>query len=88
MYVLTNQLRRASVSIVSNIAEGFSRKSFKENGQFISIAFGSTSEIETQLLLAKELGHTEGPEFIKAENLLEEIRKMLNSMLSKFRTKS
>src|SRR3990167_9003747 len=82
-YGLSNQLRRAAVSVPSNIAEGFSRKSFKENFQFLSIAFGSTSEIETQLHLSRELHCAESQEFIKAESLLVEVRKMLNTMLSK-----
>ena len=79
-YGLCDQLRRASVSIVSNIAEGFSRKSVLENMRFNSIAFGSTSEVETQLLLAKELGFAAQEEFVFAENLLVEVRKMLNAM--------
>lgn len=79
---LCSQLRRAAVSIVSNIAEGFTRKSKKENIQFFSIAFGSTSEVETQLLLAKELGFAPADESVKAEALLVEVRKMLNTMLS------
>lgn len=83
IYGLTNQLRRAAVSVVSNIAEGFSRKSPKEKKQFFSIAFGSTSEIETQLLLAKELCFAPTHEFSKSEGYLLEVRKMLNSMLSK-----
>jgi four helix bundle protein len=80
MYGLGDQLRRASVSIVSNIAEGFSRKSVLENLRFNSIAFGSTSEVETQLLLAKELEFAPPKDFFIAENLLMEVRKMLNAM--------
>ena len=82
IYSLTSQMRRAAVSIVSNIAEGFSRKSFRENAQFLSISFGSTSEVETQLLLAKDLHFASEKEFARAESLLLEIRKMLNTMLS------
>jgi len=84
-YGLSSQLRRAAVSIVSNIAEGFSRKSLKENYQFFSVAFGSTSEVETQLLLSRELQLVEPDKFRKAEGLLLEVRKMLNSMLGKSR---
>lgn len=79
-YGLSSQLRRASVSVVSNIAEGFSRKSPKENFQFNSVAFGSTSEIETQLLLAKELKFAPMVDFTKSESLLLEVRKMLNAI--------
>lgn len=88
LYALTNQLRRAAVSVFSNIAEGFSRKSERENLQFLSIAFGSTSEIEAQLLLAKELGFAARDKFPGIESLLVEVRKMLNTMLRGFKTKS
>ncbi len=82
LYGLTSQLRRAAVSIVSNIAEGFSRKSQRETVQFFSIAFGSTSEVETQLLLGKEMEFAAVHEFVRAEDLSLQVRKMLNSMLS------
>jgi len=79
---LTNQLRRASISIPSNIAEGCSRNTNKDFSRFLEIAIGSAYEIETQLLIASDLG------FINQENLeslstsLEEIIKMT----SKFRS--
>ena len=82
IYGLSNQLRRASVSIMSNIAEGFSRKSLKENIQFLSIAFGSTSEVEAQLILAEELNFVKKEDNKKLQDLLVEIRKMLNKVMS------
>ena len=55
MYGLTAQMRRASVSIPSNIAEGFKRSHTREYKQFLHIALGSAAELETQLMIAKEL---------------------------------
>ncbi|MFS4491532.1 four helix bundle protein [Maribacter sp. 2308TA10-17] len=78
---LTNQLRRASVSIPSNIAEGSSRKSNKDFSRFLEIAVGSLYEIETQLLIANDLG------FI-SDNQLAELSQKLNKivkMTSKFK---
>ena len=77
LYGLVSQMRRSSVSIPSNIAEGFARRSPKENCQFISIALGSLSELETQVLLAKDLKFADSPRTEEIEGLLLEIRKML-----------
>lgn len=74
---LVNQLRRASVSIPSNIAEGYGRRSSKERRQFIALARGSASEVETQLIIAKELDFVTDKEFEETENLLTEVLKML-----------
>src|SRR3989338_11190441 len=83
IYGLTSQMRRASISMPSNIAEGFVRKHTKEFSQFISIAFGSGAELETQLLLSKELKFMTEKEFNEVDSLLLEVMKMLNSLLSK-----
>lgn len=56
---LSSQIRRAAVSIPSNIAEGQSRNGRKEFKQFLSIALGSIAEVETQTIIAKELGYTD-----------------------------
>lgn len=85
IYGLTSQMRRAAISIPSNIAEGFVRKHTKEFSQFISIAFGSGAELETQLLLAKDLNFVSEGEFKNLDNLLSEIMKMLNSLLAKLK---
>ncbi|NBL63920.1 four helix bundle protein [Flavobacterium sp. NST-5] len=78
---LTNQLRRASVSIPSNIAEGSARNSQKDFARFLEIAIGSAYEIETQLLIASDLGFLNIDDLNRLINKIEEIIKMT----SKFR---
>ena len=56
-YVLASQMKRAAISIPSNIAEGFRRRYNKEQKQFFNVALGSCAELETQILLANELGY-------------------------------
>jgi len=81
-YGIVSQIRRAAVSIPSNIAEGYGRKSTKEYLQFYSIAYGSALELETQIIIGKELNFAKKEEFIKVDQLLEEVLKMLNKMIS------
>ncbi|MBX4187000.1 MAG: four helix bundle protein [Candidatus Doudnabacteria bacterium] len=78
-YGLTNQMRRAAISISSNIAESYHRFHDKEKRQFLSIAFGSGSELESQIAVAKELFPKINYE--KAEGLLEEVMKILYKFL-------
>lgn len=84
-YGITLQMRRAAVSIPSNIAEGYGRKSPKEYTQSYSIAYGSSLELETQLIISKDLSFTDKSNFNNCENLITEILKMLNSMVFKMR---
>ena len=79
-YALSDQLRRAVVSIPSNIAEGYARKYQKEYVNFLSIALGSNAEVETQLLICDELGYIRQEEMKVAFSLVEEVRKMLIKM--------
>lgn len=80
LFGLTSQMRRAVISIPSNIAEGFSRKYSKEFSQFIAIAFGSGAELETQLLAAQLLKFVSSEQCHKSNQLLLEIMKMLNKL--------
>lgn len=87
LFGITSQMRRAVVSIPSNIAEGYGRKSTKEYSQFYSIAYGSALELETQLIISKDLAFTSAERFQKTDALLLEVLKMLHSMLYSLRIK-
>ncbi len=77
LFGLTNQLRRAAVSIPSNIAEGAARTSQKEFNQFLSVALGSSAEVETQLLIALNLQFISKDEYKELTVKIDDIRKML-----------
>jgi four helix bundle protein len=81
-YGLTSQIRRACVAIPSNIAEGQMRGHKPEYIQFLRIAYGSGGELETQLLVALKVGYLSQEEFMKLDDLLQEILRMLNKLLS------
>lgn len=82
-YGLASQMQRCSVSIPSNIAEGHSRNNKREYFQFLGIAYGSCSELETQILIAKSL-YT-NIDYSEAESLLLEVQKMLVSIIATLR---
>lgn len=86
IYGIVSQMRRAVVSIPSNIAEAYGRRSLGYSSQFYSIAFGSALELETQLIISKELTMAKEKAFVPSENLLLEVCKMLNTMTGKMRT--
>jgi len=83
MYGLVSQMRRAAVSIPSNISEGYRRGSQKEYAQFLKISLGSNSELETQLSLSKDLGFINEDEFKKVYEMNEEVGRLLSSYISK-----
>ncbi|AEI15382.1 S23 ribosomal protein [Flexistipes sinusarabici DSM 4947] len=88
LYGLTNQLRRAAISVPSNIAEGAARNSIKEKAQFYNIARGSISEIDTQIEIASRLGFIdESDKHIMISNLTE-IDKLLYGLWKKICEKS
>jgi four helix bundle protein len=81
IYGLTSQLRRAAISIASNIAEGAGRASKKEFRQFLSMARGSNCEVQTQLIIATRLKLGNQGQIAKAESLSHEVGRMLNGLL-------
>ena len=85
MYGLTSQIRRAAVSIPSNIAEGAARKSLKEYIQFLYVALGSISEVDTQLELVTRLGFAKvSPEIL---DKIEHVKKMLLNIIKVLKAK-
>lgn len=81
MYALSSQLRRAAVSIPSNIAEGNGRSSKKEYLRFLLISRGSTFEVETQLLICVKVEYLVEEEIERAMTLCSEVKKMLNGLI-------
>lgn len=87
IFGLTNQIRRASVSIPSNIAEGAARISDKELIHFLHIALGSHQELDTQLLIARNLGYLPTDDYSKVLIELETVGKQLNALIKYLKNK-
>lgn len=85
LYGLSAQMRRSAISIPSNIAEGFKRFHIKEYIQFLHISMGSIAELETQLIISKELGFAEGKVIEAILKQLEIISKMTSALLVKIK---
>ncbi len=83
LYGLTSQLRRAGVSVASNIAEGYGRKSTGEYKQFLGMARGSNMEVQTQLVIAGQLGFGDAVKLKESESLSHEVGKMLVAIMNK-----
>ena len=77
---LTSQLRRASISIASNIAEGSARKSYKDKTHFTTMAFGSAVEVLNQLIISFELNFVSEVNYLKLREQLESITNKLNAL--------
>jgi four helix bundle protein len=80
---LTNQLRRAGVSVASNISEGYGRTSTGEYRHFLGIARGSNSEVQTQLVISRELGFGDAKQLAHVDGLSQEVARMLVSLIQK-----
>lgn len=85
-YLLVNQLRRAAVSITSNIAEGFTRKGRKEKAQFYRNSLGSLTEIESQLLICRDIGYITQDTFTHLHEKTIVVSKLLNGLIKRAET--
>lgn len=83
---LINQIRRAIVSFTSNIAEGFSRHSYKEKLQFYAMALGSLTEVQNQLLIARDLGYITAEEFKDLAEQTIILHKLTNGLIKSSKT--
>ena len=86
-YGLTSQLRRAAVSVPSNISEGYGRKTTPEYIQFLYIAYGSVCEIETQILLSGDLGYIANGRLDMLKEGIREVERMLKALIRSLENK-
>lgn len=80
-FSLTGQLQRAAISITSNIAEGFARNSNKEKARFFYTALGSLTEVQNQLLIAKDLSYISQAEFTRIADQSVLVNKLINGLI-------
>lgn len=78
---LSNQMQRSAVSITSNIAEGFARRSKKEKTQFYYMSLASLSELRNQLIICRDLKYIDPKTFMDLEGQMIEIRKLINGLI-------
>ena len=84
-YAMCDQLRRASVSVTSNIAEGVNRFSVKDKAHFIEMAYGSLMEVSSQFEIAEELGYITSEDRLSMDLLVEEDARLLSGLLNSFK---
>lgn len=80
LFCLTNQMRRCAISVTSNIAEGFSQQSMKEKKQFYSMSLGSLTELQNQLVIARDLNYINKNFFNHIAKLTIEVSKLINGL--------
>lgn len=85
LFALVNQMRRAAVSITSNIAEGFGRQSYSEKANFYGIAQGSATELQSQVLVARDVGYISSSDSQNLNEQIIEIHKLLSVLIRKSR---
>jgi len=86
MYGLTNQMRRSAIAVPSNIAEGYGRGHRLEYIQFLRVAYGSSLELETQLILAQRIGYVSETEAQETGAFLQSVQMMLNKLMKALST--
>lgn len=86
LFGIVSQMRRCAVSITSNIAEGFSRQSYKEKIQFYSTALGSVTELQNQLLISKDVGYISPALFTEIAKQSVVVHKIINGLIRKSKT--
>lgn len=86
LYGLTRQIRRSSVSVASNIAEGYGRRTKNEYIHFLHIALGSLRELDTQLIIAQRVKLAENQLFTPVNNEVEEMQKIMVASINKLKT--
>jgi len=84
-FAMCDQLRRASVSITSNIAEGINRFSVKDKAHFIEMSYGSLMEVSSQFEIAEELGYITTEDRMSMDNLIEEEARLLSGLLNSYK---
>ena len=84
-YAMCDQLRRASVSITSNIAEGINRYSVKEKAHFIEMAYGSLMEVSSQFEIAEDLGYITTEDRMSMDELIKEVARLLSGLQNSYK---
>ena len=84
-FALCNQLRRAAISVTSNIAEGVNRFSLKDKSHFIEMAYGSLMEVSSQFEIAEELGYISADDRQNMDQLIEEDARLLSGLLNSYK---
>lgn len=87
-FSLTSQIRRSAVSITSNVAEGFSRNSYREKVQFYYMALGSVTELQNQILVAKDVDYVDEETFKEIANQSIIVHKIINGLIKKSKKRS
>lgn len=87
-YGLVAQIRRSAVSVPSNIAEGYGRKSISDYVRFLYVAYGSSCELETQVLLSTDLGYIEGNRAGSVRSSIGEVERMLKALIKSLEAKA